>query len=240
MKAKFSIVAGLMLGAIVAVPAVMANSIVLNQNSYSFADGGEFTALTSSQNFLGGYVPSTILNGGFETFCVEASVTFSPGSAYSFNLSNMDSQGRVLTEGAAFLYYEFASGLLTGYDYANAANRQIDAGELQAAIWKLQGNQSGGASYPGGGSGNPFYTLAVNTLGATNVTTANNGHYNVQILELWDQAGNTHQNQLVVGVPDGGSSLAMLALGLAGLCAAGLRTRSVQPVLVRSKRVGRF
>jgi len=148
MKAKFSIVAGLMLGAIVAVPAVMANSIVLNQNSYSFADGGEFTALTSPQNFLGGYVPSTILNGGFETFCVEASVTFYPGTTYSFTLSNTDSQGRALTEGAAFLYYEFARGLLTGFDYSNAANRQIDSGELQSAIWNLQGNQSGGPVFP--------------------------------------------------------------------------------------------
>src|ERR1039457_1205082 len=203
MKMKYLMELGIVLGAIVAAPAVMANAIVLNQNAYSYSDGGEFEAHTSSQEFLGAYVPSTIVNGGFGTFCVEASVTFQPGVTYSYTLSNMDSQGRVLTKGAAFLYYEFAKGILSGYDYNNAANRKIDAGELQAALWLLQGNQSGGGSFPNAGIGNPFYDLAVANLGAANLAAANNGAYDVQILQMWDEAGNTHQNQLVLHcVPD--------------------------------------
>jgi hypothetical protein len=235
MRVEHLIAAGVILGAMAVAPVAKANSIVLNQNAYSFADGGEFTAMVSPQNFLGGYVPTTILNGGFETFCVQASVTFAPGSTYSFTLGSSDSQGRALTQGAAFLYYQFAKGLLTGYDYFNSANRRIDSGELQAAIWKLQGNQSGGSSFPNAGTGNPFYDLAVSTLGINNITTANDGLYDVGVLQLWDRSGNARQNQLVVGLADGGSTLAMMATGLAAVCVAGVRTRRLQPAPVRSR-----
>jgi hypothetical protein len=226
MKIKCLIATAIVMSALGAAPAVMANAIVLNQGAYSYSDGGEFTAHTSPQNFLDAYVPSTIVNGGFQTFCIEASVTFSPGTTYSYTLSNIDSQGRVLTQGAAFLYQSFALGILSGYDYVNAANRQIDAGALQSALWNLQGNQSGGGSFPTGGTGNEFYDLAVANLGAANVMAADDGSRGVQILQLWDDAGNTHQNQLVLThVPDAGSSAVLMAMGLAGLGVAKFRTR---------------
>jgi hypothetical protein len=195
---------------------VKANSVVLTQGSYSYDVGGEFTA-TTSQSFLNNYVPSTIVNGGFETFCIETTVDFTPGSTYSYNLSNTDSQGRQLTEGAAFLYYKFAKGTLTGYVYNNGAQRQTDAGLLQAAIWWLQGNQTysdGNYQIPNT-SNNPFYALAVNTLGSINATNANNGKYGVDVLQMWD--GRTPaQNQLVL-VPDGGLTAGLLGMGLVGM-----------------------
>ena len=172
---------------------------------------------------LNGYAPVAVVNGGFETFCVEASVTFSPGKSYSFTLSDTDSQGRALTEGAAFLYQQFATGALSPlYDYNNAANRKTDAGMLQSALWMLQGNQSGGSSFPNGGTGNIFYNYAVNFLGGANVLLANNGKYDVEVLQMWDAAGATHQNQLVLNptptqLPEGGMTLVLLAMGLAGL-----------------------
>ena len=224
--------AGLVLGATFIAPAVPVNSIVLNQNSYSYQDGGEFTAITS-QNFLGGYAAAAINGNGFETFCVEASVTFNPGVTYSYTLASSDSQGRALTAGAALLYYRFGTGNLFGYDYSGA-NRSSDNGKLQSALWMLQGNQSGGAAFPDGGTGNKFYDWAVNDLGgAANALSANNGRFDVQILQLWDAAGKDHQNQLVVNqhVPDAGSTLGMLSLGLIGLSAAGLRVRKSAPAL---------
>ena len=223
MKIKYLVRTAIILSSSVIAPAVLANSIVLNQTSYSFSDGGEFRAVTSSPELLNGYAPVAIVNGGFETFCVQASVTFNPGVTYSFTLSNTDSQGRALTQGAAFLYNAFAHGTLAGYDYINAANRQINAGMLQSAFWMLQGNQNGGGSFPSGGIGNPYYDLALANLGIGNLTAANNGLYNVQIIQMWDAAGNTHQNQLVLGpernVPESGLTLAMLAMGLTGLAA---------------------
>ena len=118
-----------------------AGSITLYQNSYSFSDGGEFTAKTSPDNFLSNYAPTAILNGGFETFCVQSNVYFYPGATYSYVLTNTESTGQKLTLGAAFLYDEFATGKLTGYDYSNSDpsnTRQTDNGELQLASGRFK------------------------------------------------------------------------------------------------------
>jgi len=196
----------------------------LNQNAYSYDVGGEFSAVTSP-SFLANYNSSAIVNGGFETFCVETTVDFSPGHGYTFTLSNQDSLGRDLTLGAAFLYYEFGTGNLSGYNYANASTRKADAGLLQAAIWWLQGNQT----YNDGHYvtptlvNNPFYALAVTTLGGA-VTDPNNGTYGVEVLQLWDERQRAAQNQLVItSVPDGGMTAGFLGLGLASL--AFIRTK---------------
>jgi hypothetical protein len=208
-------------------PAAMADSIVLNQTEYYFADGGEFTALTSPDLFAQFYAPSTRVavgnQVGFQTFCVEADVYFWPNVTYSYTEGNMDSQRRALTEGAAWLYSLFAKGTLAGYDFDNngAVSRSQDAGLLQSAIWNLQGGQSGGGSFPSGGAGNPFYDLAASALGVNLESAASPDQFGVQILELWDSSQNTYQNQLVFddppSVPDNSPTLAFLALSLAGL-----------------------
>jgi len=245
MKSKYLLGVGFVMGAFGAGQAAKADSIVLYQNSYSFLSAGEFTADTSSQYFLAGYVPATIVNGGFETFCMEASVYFKPGVSYNYNLSNSDSQGRNLTEGAAFLYSQFAQGTLPGYGYTDAAKRKVDAGELQAAIWYLQGGQSGKHGFAFGGTGNPFYDLAVSNLGSNHILTPNDGLFSVQILELWDPANNAHQNQLVLNpslgaqIPES-SSFSLLAFGLAAACFAHQRNRRPQPVPIPCKRAARF
>jgi hypothetical protein len=228
MKLKILLVAGLGLGLLLAEPAARADTIVLNQNAYSFQGGGEFTANTASQSFVANYAPVAILNGGFETFCVQRSVYYHPGATYTFTLGDADSQGRPLTAGAAFLYSQFGAGALAGYDYFDAAARKIDAGDLQAAFWYLQGNQSGGSGYPAGGTGNPFYDLAVATLGSSQVVAPNNGQYQVQILQLWDTANQPCQNQLVLNPPaqvPEPSSLPWFTLGLTGLLVVSRRNR---------------
>jgi hypothetical protein len=211
---------GLAIGALMTAPASFADSITLDQNGgYSYGDGGEFTAYTTPDNFLEYYVPQTTINGGFETFCVEMSVYFNPGATYSFTESQTDSEGRALTAGAAFLYYEFAEGNLTGYDY-DLADRSTKAGELQSALWYLQGDQVNG-NFPAGGAGNPFYDLALSTLGVNDLTAPNDGQYNVAILQLWDGDNATHQNQLVVTpVPDGGTTAGLLGIAVLGIYAA--------------------
>ncbi len=226
MKVNLLIAGVMVLSAVIAAPASANDAIVLNESIYSFGNGGEFTAETTPPNFLNAYVPATIVNGGFETFCVEASVTFNPGVAYSLTLSDTDSQGRALTEGTAFLYSKFAKGELDGFDYIDTDARRTEAGELQAAIWNLQGHQTGGPCFPSGGAGNPFYDLAVADLGLNHITAPNNGVFDVEILQLLDQAGKTCQNQLVAGVPEPGfASLGMLALG----CVVARRKKSRLP-----------
>jgi hypothetical protein len=221
---------------------VQANSIVLSQNPYSYSVGGEFS-LAASDNFIANYAPVATFNGEFETFCAETEIYVQPGLSYTYNLSQQDSLGRYLTQGAAFLYYEFATGQLAGYDYAtpaardingghlqpsslrpmvgpsSLAARQFDAGELQVAIWAFQGNQSDpGYGFPSLAT-DPFYQLALDTLGADAANSPDNGQYGVQILQLWDGdiAG---QNQLVydpIPIPDSASTGGMLALAFVGL-----------------------
>ena len=190
------------------------NSIVLTQNAYSYDVGGEFSAATTD-DFVANYAAAAIVGGEFDTFCIETTVVFYPGTTYTYTLSNQDSMGRSLSEGAAFLYYEFATGQLPGYSYTTPA-RNTDAGELQAAIWAFQGNQSY-IGYPSLAT-DPFYELAINTLGATGANSADNGQYDVEVLQLWD-GSTAAQNQLVYlgRVPDSASTSGMLAFACAGL-----------------------
>ncbi len=186
-----------------------ANSIVLSQDPYSWDVGGAFSAATSD-NFIAEYSPLATYEGEFETFCVESTVVFYPTLTYTYTLSDQDSQGLMLSEGAAFLYYEFAIGKLAGYNYTDPA----DAGELQAAIWAFQGNQTY-YGYPSAAT-DPFYLLAIDTLGA-NADSPDNGQYGVQVLQLWDGSVSA-QNQLVyTGIPDSASTDGMLAMACVGL-----------------------
>ncbi|MBM4112845.1 MAG: hypothetical protein FJ253_05640, partial [Phycisphaerae bacterium] len=126
------------------------DTIQVTQNAYSSGSGGEFTALPIS-----GYAGETGLfadlgDGTFETFCMETSENFSPGSIMSFviNTGSIGGAGFVpLTEQVAFLYTEFRYGTLDGFDYS-PSERQVSSGALQAAIWYFQGQ----AGAPSGGS----------------------------------------------------------------------------------------
>jgi hypothetical protein len=201
----------------------MANTIVLTQNSnYSYGDGGEFTAVTTGQSFLGnGYASSTLVNGGFQTFCVQTLVDFVPGTTYNYSTGNATAAnaiqgGITLTEGAAYLYYEFATGNLSGYTYTPGSGRVTTAGELQAAIWYFMGE--GLAS--GFTTSDQFITLADSNL--ANPFAANNSLYGVEVLQLTTPGSNpsvADQNQLVLthGVPDGGTTAALLTMSLAGM-----------------------
>jgi hypothetical protein len=204
---------GLILGLGMIVPNARANSVVLTQNAYSYDVGGEFNAVTSPDNFLPYYSPLAVVGDGFETFCVETAVEFQPGAAYSYTLSSHDSQGRDLTEGAAFLYGEFGRGVLPNYDYVDASVRNTDAGALQAAIWWFQGEQTY-AGYPSP-TDNIYYQFAVSTLGLAQADSANNGRFGVDIFQMWN-GDSAAQNQLVLA-PDHGATVLMLAGGLSAL-----------------------
>jgi hypothetical protein len=190
--------------ALIAASSTFANTVSAVRSPFSYGDAGEMTAYTLSDTFLSSYNPSTIVAGGFQTFSAQADLTFVYGTTYQLVLSQSDSSGHALTEGAAMLYYDFATGGLTGYDYntADAYTRTQDSGELQSAIWDLQGYQMPGSQYFNGGAGNPFYDLALTDLGA-NLDAPNDGHYNVDIMQLWD---NGSPAQALLTIPAGAVS----------------------------------
>src|SRR4051812_12489984 len=75
------------LAGIMVLTGAQAATVTLNAYSgvYPGLGGGEFTAFTS-QNFLSHYNSSATYNGGFETFCIETGIEFSPGTHYSYTL----------------------------------------------------------------------------------------------------------------------------------------------------------
>jgi hypothetical protein len=209
------------------------NTVMLDAipNYYTGHGGGEFTAYTVPNSFYGNYAAVAQVNGGFETFCMETGVEFSPGATYYYSLGNttqpfpanssQKGSGLDLTAGVAYLYYQFGKGLLSDYDYADLSKgggRQTDADLLQSAIWYLQGGQTYG-NYPNGN--NKFVTDAINGTGGTwdDAEAAYTGSA-VQVLQMWSDADHTKaaQNQLVLTpVPDGGLTVTLLGGALIGL-----------------------
>lgn len=199
-------------------PMASANTMQLTMNygSRHSGDGGEFNA--SSPDFVPatmGYAAQTTVNGGFETFCVETNEYFTPGSTYYYGISQAAINGGVsgghpdpISKGTAWLYLQFATGKLTGYNYSTGSGGNASAAALQATIWWLEGE--------GANPNNQFSTLVM-TL--PNYLDDNNGFYGVGVLNLWVDSNHTQfaQDQLMLEVPDGGSTAMMLGLGFLGL-----------------------
>jgi hypothetical protein len=256
--AAMGLAMGMFSTSVVAQP-TQVGQIGLYQNEYYYDVGGEFTALTLP-SAVSPYAPAALdtfsINGqsytGFQTFCVQTGVDFTPGTIYNYTYS-LSSIGNpdnfALSEGAAWLYSQFAQGTLANYDFANTgtgtstsspglgATRTTDAGALQAAIWYLQGGQTY-SGYPNGGAGNLYYNEAVAALGASAVDapatlSTDSG---VEILNI-TTGGQAAQNQLIYfgsgsgntppTAPDSGTTLALLALSLAGLAAFAHKTRAL-------------
>jgi hypothetical protein len=220
-KIKQAGLAGMLLTAGFLSPAAQAGSVILNQGPYSYADGGEFSALTTDPSLsVSGYSSSTGANlagGGtsFQTFCVQTDVEFSPGSTYNYTVGlnaigaaqpYLNGFNGSLTVGTAWLYAEFASGDLgVTYNYADSStgnSRKTDAGILQAAIWALQGESvpsNDGFTTPTTAN-NPYYNMALNEFGgsatAAAVAATGSDNFGVDILVLSTGNGGAAQNQL--------------------------------------------
>ena len=206
-------------------PMASASTVTINFGSRHSGNGGEFNAFSADfAPATMGYNPAkTIYNGGFETFCVEGNEFFSPGSSYNYGISQGAIHGGIsggdpdpISRATAWLYLKFATGTLAGYNYTPGSGGDASAGDLQAAIWFLEGE---------GGANNQFSQLAATTLGG-NYLLDNNGFYGVGVLNLWDGNGNPAQDQLVLtpgpnthGLPDGGTTIMLLggALSVLGM-----------------------
>ncbi len=229
-------------------------TVTLYQNSYSYGNGGEFTAISSTLDptSLGYSTKAQVtINGkgtGFETFCLEYTQEFNPGTAYNYGISNAAIAGGPASSGSgsnyragsssgsdpisigvAWLYTQFAAGTLNGYNYTNTASRLIDAGELQQTIWWLEDENYSNGSSPK--PNNIFTTDVLNMFGTALAAEANNnGAYGVAVMNLGSSAsGYPYQDQLILyptpttnrlPVPDGGASVMLLGLALGGIAMA--------------------
>ena len=238
------------LAGVLAVPALQAAMLVTPTTGASFSsgNGGEFRATVGgtlgASVIWSSYVDSAV-NGtrigtaSFQTFCLEHGETFSPGGEYEVALNNGAVYGNgggngsydALSKGAAYLYSQFANGSLSGYTYAYGATRATAAGELQEAIWWLEGEAGGVMSAN-------MSTILTAEFGATQANwTADAAawEYGVGVMNLWDKGyvgvqGHQHQDMLVA-VPE---PTTMIAGALLLLPFAASTIRQVPQELIES------
>jgi hypothetical protein len=197
------------MGASVALAIPSSGLITITGGNFEYSNGGEFTATVAG-------FPS------FQTFCIEIQHEFSLGGTYDYTLGQ-DTHGAPpagaapkLNLGTAWLYSQFGRGAIT-------ITSTTQAGEFQAALWYFQDqgvNPNGAFSGPGfldGNPGNAYTDAAITALTGMGLDAmdASNGRFGTQIIESSSANGAPAQDWLQV--PDGGTTVVLLGMGLMGL-----------------------
>jgi len=121
--------------------------------SYGTTGGGEFKVeLGSGWSFSPAYLE---YDKGFESFCVEKNEHIRFSTEYYVKISTVAILGGVsgqeppgsgqdpLDEKTAYLYQQFVSGSLKGYDYGDTGvGRVTSANALQHVFWYIEGEES--------------------------------------------------------------------------------------------------
>ncbi len=221
---------------------VVPGTIIKLWDGYGNVNAGEFKVTDAT--VMSNPTPAQVR---FNTFCVQVNEYVNLGEQLRVGaISNFDdsSSPRALSARTSALYREFLRGSTkffgytsASYNYGNNSTHESDAGKLQQAIWKFQG-QSGYASVDN------KYTRAVEAfalskgwaagMAATSIAAADQALYGgVKILNLFRGNGFTQkaQDQLYFdqSSPIGGSpvpepaTVALYALGAFGMVWVGRR-----------------
>jgi len=183
---------------------------------YGGHGGGEFSVY--SADLGGAYSPKALVSyltshtGAFQSFCLEENEGFSDTTTATLNTAAVlgglgGGSPDPICRATAWLYQQFAMGVLSGYDYS-AAGRNASAEALQNAIWALE-NELGAASYGAG-------LVALAVANVTNPYADANGDFGVMVLNMYDASGRYRQDMLVY-LPDGGATLVLLGTSLVGV-----------------------
>jgi len=151
----------------------MASMTVTLKNSYGSTGGGEFKAYPSGFNFT----PASLgESDGFETFCVEKNELILFNIEFFVEITDAAAYGGVggqeppgsghdpLDEKTAYLYKQFITGYLDGYNYTSGSSRVASANALQHVIWFTEDEETlveGGWSIGDNSLADQFYQDAL-------------------------------------------------------------------------------
>jgi hypothetical protein len=200
--------------------------------------GGEFTLHNATAGSLlltnGGFSSNTSGKEGpesFQTFCIErdeyvhstnsevldiwvstANANGSTPGSHAWNGGLNTDAGDNLDPMTAYLFTQFATGTLAGYDYNPGAGRAASASALQNVIWGIEGE------------------MGVGWTAADGLETT---FYNAAVAANWTDIGNVRALQMGIGGANGQDMLyvtpvpvpAAVLLGMLGLGAAGVKLR---------------
>jgi hypothetical protein len=219
----------MLLGLLLASPALAVPSVTVGRMT------GTYPAAPLSGEFM--LVPNTDLQAitgepaSFQSFCIEAHEGVTVGTTYDavvndeailgdgLNLGELPGPdgGDPISPQTAYLYTQFRSGTLAGYNYTQGSGRASSALSLQTAFWYLEGE----AGYKDVDMLSPQAQSFVGIADGTDWTTI----HDVRVLNLYGgvTGKECYQDMLTLGaVPVPGAVL----LGGIGTCLIGwLRRR---------------
>jgi len=215
MKIKTLLLTGVFVAAIL--PAAIAAQVRIS-------DGGD--------GYPGGEFNAQLLPSGptFKTFCLEsAEYLYEFPGTYNYAISSAAVNGGTTTSdpislATAWLYDQFLRGTLKDIGGATYSSSSTDENDLQGAIWWLEGETQPSYGYVTV-SKNRYVLMAESVLGTTYLNDAN-GTYGVYVMNLTNPTTGDRRQDLLIRVPDGGLTAAMLGMSLAGLALVARRKES--------------
>lgn len=148
------------------------NAAMLEYDFYNDAAANGYTAdYGYSPNAVSTYTKGGVTREFFYSFCLEKNITISSKTNYNGVLNETgqytttENNEDYISIGTAWLYYQFATGQLSGFEYSS----KNDITALQHAIWFLENEVT---PFPSSVN-NEFYNLAVAEFGAAAATNYN-------------------------------------------------------------------
>lgn len=205
------------------VTATATNAALIPSSGTVEVDNTEFDGGVGSYNIGGGEFEANIAGfGTFYTFCLEFDQQIELPGTYDYNLSStVDSHPDAISKGTAYLYEQFIKGNL--YERTLDVAHDEAAGFLQAAIWILEDEDYSSLSGLAISkffdvATNPFIGKAVSAFGSLVDAKVDDNLGKVKVLNL--SANGEQFQDVLVYVPDSGTTLALLGLALGGIAVA--------------------